>query len=560
MAKMVRKAYRAVYKKYKALAVTKSNNDAPQNDAELDALPESERAEWIASDDAEMDKVTNERHTFGEGVPINKVKRHIKLTFSRKVKRDGTKKSRICVQGFRLIQGLDYGDSYSPTIEWEAIRLIFAIGTSRRMRRHSCDFANAFCQTPMPEDQRFYVRMPKRYRTYDENGIELVFPLNMSLYGTVQAALLWYENISQWLIDYGFHRSDTNPCVFVHKSKNMILTLYVDDVGIWECDSNLYEKFKTDLKRDYAVEFKDKMDEYLGANVEGNEECAYVHIADYIDSMHEEFSGEIAKMDANPEYKCDIRVPASKHLNKILEDALFGEEDKTLSAEDTTLYRSVVGKLMHGMVKARVDIGLAVGLLARAQAKPTKALLHAALHAVKYLKATRRLGLKFDSKDFTVRGLFPAGSKLNSASDADWGVRHSTSGFISFLFGALVGWASKKQRSMALSSTEAEIFAASLAGVDLLYLIHLCEEIGYPMGMANLVVDNTGAKCILSNRTTSGHARHIERRYLHLREMRERKLVDIHFVPTDKNVADLLTKPLEPTRFEILRDSLLCEV
>ena len=113
---------------------------------------------------------------------------------------------------------------------------------------------------------------------------------------------------------------------------------------------------------------------------------------------------------------------------------------------------------------------------------------------------------------------------------------------------------------MALSSTEAEIFAASLAGVDLLYLIHLCEEIGYPMGMANLMVDNTGAKCILSNRTTSGHARHIERRYLHLREMRERKLVDIHFVPTDKNVADLLTKPLEPTRFEMLRDSLLCEV
>ena len=228
----------------------------------------------------------------------------------------------------------------------------------------------------------------------------------------------------------------------------------------------LREVQDVDLKRDYAVEFKDKMDEYLGANVEGNEECAYVHIADYIDSMHEEFSGEIAKMDANPEYKCDIRVPASKHLNKILEDALFCEEDKTLSAEDTTLYRSVVGKLMHGMVKARVDIGLAVGLLARAQAKPTKALLHAALHVVKYLKATRRLGLKFDSKDFTVRGLFPAGSKLNSASDADWGVRHSTSGFISFLFGALVGWASKKQRSMALSSTEAEIFAASLAGVD----------------------------------------------------------------------------------------------
>ena len=81
-----------------------------------------------------------------------------------------------------------------------------------------------------------------------------------------------------------------------------------------------------------------------------------------IDSMHEEFSNEIEAMDANPEYKCDIRVPASKNLNKILDDALFGEEDKKLPADDITLYRSVVGKLMHGMVKTRVDIGLAVGL------------------------------------------------------------------------------------------------------------------------------------------------------------------------------------------------------
>ena len=77
--------------------------------------------------------------------------------------------------------------------------------------------------------------------------------------------------------------------------------------------------------------------------------------------------------------------------------------------------------------------------------------------------------------------------------------------------------------------------------------------------MATLLVDNTGAKSILSNRTTSGHARHIERRELHLREMRERKMVDVHFVPTEKNVADIFTKPLEAPRFEMLRASIMYE-
>ena len=77
----------------------------------------------------------------------------------------------------------------------------------------------------------------------------------MSLYGTVQAALLWYENISTWLLNHDFKRSDTNACVFVHKSGKMILSIYVDDVGIWENDTDLYEQFRTDLKKDYDVEF-----------------------------------------------------------------------------------------------------------------------------------------------------------------------------------------------------------------------------------------------------------------------------------------------------------------
>ena len=407
---------------------------------------------------------------------------------------------------------------------------------------------------------------PARYRKYDADGIELVYPLDMSLYGTVQAALLWYENVSEWLQANKFRRSEINPCVFIHESGSMILSLYVADVGIWESDQKLYEKFKSELKRDYDVEFQDVMKEYLGAEVEGDEHTAYVHISSYIDEMYKTFKSEIETMDAmaKPLYKCDLRIPGSKEVAKFVDDAMFGDPSIYLDEKEKTLYRSVIGKLMHAVVKARVDVAFVVGLLSRAQTKPTKVLLHAALHVVKYLKETKRLGLKFsaDAKHSSVGGLFPPAATLapRVLSDGDWSIRHSTSGYVVFVNGSPVGYGSKKQKSIALSSTDSEIFAASLAAVAILYHQHMEESILGKVLMATLLVDNTGAKSILSNRTTSGHARHIERRYLHLREMREKKLVEIAFVPTDDNVADLLTKALDVSRFERLRGALLHEV
>lgn len=554
-----------------AAAAAADPSAVPKNDKDIEAMlnDPTTRASgeaWIKADDEEMHKVRHERNTFGEPVRIDQVDRYIPLTFSRKFKRSGQRKSRICVQGFRLIKDLDYSDSYSPTVEWEAIRTIFAIGATRAMRRHSCDFANAFCQTEMPADQRFHVRMPRRYREYDTDGTEFVYPLNMSLYGTVQAALLWYENVSSWLMRNKFQRSEINPCVFTHESGNMILTLYVDDVGIWERDSELYVQFREDLKKDYDVAFAESMDEYLGADIEGDEHTAYVHIASYIDTMHKEFKTNIDEMDAQakPLYRCDTRVPGSKEVTKLVDDAMFGDTATQLDAKDTTLYRSIVGKLMHAVVKVRVDIGYIVGILSRAQTKPTQALLHAALHVVKYLHGTRRLGMKFsaDPKHCSVGGLFAPSATLapRTLSDGDWSIRHSTSGYVSFICGAPCGYASKKQKSIALCSTESEIFAASLAGVDILYLLHLIDSVEPGDRTATLLIDNTGAKSILSNRMTSGHARHIERRHLHLREMRERKLVRIEFVPTADNISDILTKALDPTRFEILRAALLHEV
>ena len=93
-------------------------------------------------------------------------------------------------------------------------------------------------------------------------------------------------------------------------------------------------------------------------------------------------------------------------------------------------------------------------MLCRAMGKPTPELYQAALRVLAYLYRTRHLGLRYEGRP---------GSKLAGFSDSDWGVKHSTSGHTFDLGSATISWASKKQPTVALSSCEAEIMAASEA-------------------------------------------------------------------------------------------------
>ena len=113
-----------------------------------------------------------------------------------------------------------------------------------------------------------------------------------------------------------------------------------------------------------------------------------------------------------------------------------------------------MGALFYCATQTRPDIAFAVGYLCRAIARPTPELEADALRVLSYLYRNRDLGLRF------VREAEP---QLSGMSDSDWATRYSTSGFV-FTYGqAAISWGSRRQRSVALSSCEAEIMAASEA-------------------------------------------------------------------------------------------------
>ena len=119
--------------------------------------------------------------------------------------------------------------------------------------------------------------------------------------------------------------------------------------------------------------------------------------------------------------------------------------------------------------------------------------------------------------------------------------------------GAAVAWASKRERCVTLSSTEAELVAASMAACDLMYIRILLSDLGVSLPRAStLYCDNSGAVAIAKSPLTTTSLKHVLRRHFFVREACEAGEVDIVHVPTADNVADVLTKFVAKPRFDYL--------
>eukprot|EP00965_Chrysotila_dentata_P101502 3350985-Pleurochrysis_carterae.AAC.1 len=149
-------------------------------------------------------------------------------------------------------------------------------------------------------------------------------------------------------------------------------------------------------------------------------------------------------------------APAAEDLPRLVEAAVASKGSTIPPPELLKTYQSLVGALLYCSTQTRPDVAYAVGLLCRAMSCPTSALLDVAYRVLAYLRHHRHVGLRYELCPHNVR----------SHSDSDWAVRHSTTGWV-FTYGkAAISWSSKKQASVALSSCEAEIVAASEAAKE----------------------------------------------------------------------------------------------
>lgn len=456
-----------------------------------------------------------------------------------KTKRDETGsiaryKARFVAQGFSQLANRDYFDTYAPVAKLSSIRVILALAAPRDWELDNMDVDTAFLQSPVEEV--IFVKQPRGYEKKGANGKVLVCRVLKSLYGLKQAPRNWNKVINDWLLSYGLTPSKVDPCVYVMVSRcgNLLLVvLYVDDLIIAGSNRAMMDAFKKAISTRFSMKDLGALKWILGVEVRRNRQLRTIEIsqAAYIDKVLERFGME----HSNP-----VGTPA--------EGRLVRDSDGVVDHE----FMSLVGSLLYAAMVTRPDIAFAVQRLGRHLQAAGDAHWMAAKRVLRYLKGTRHLGIKYTSSS----------DELVCFCDADYGedqdTRRSTTAYVFMLSGGAVSWASRLQPTVALSSTEAEYMATCAAVQETVYMRRLFLDLGFEQKEPTKVhQDNQGCIALSNNPIYHKRTKHIDIRFHYIRERVESHDVVLVHVPTERQLADLLTKPLLRVRLAMLRDMVL---
>ena len=218
---------------------------------------------------------------------------------------------------------------------------------------------------------------------------------------------------------------------------------------------------------------------------------------------------------------------------------------------DPSLYRSVVGGLQYATI-TRPDIAYAVNKVAQFMHTPLESHWKAVKRILRYLGGSLHHGLRFHKvNDF----------RLLAFCDSDWGSdtddRKSTSGFCIYLGSNLISWSSRKQHAVSRSSTEAEYRSMALALVEILWLQSLLSEMHIPCSSKpSIFCDNQGAVLLAANPVLHSKSKHFELDLYFVRDKLVQQQIHVQHIPSQDQIADILTKPLSASAFLKFRSKL----
>jgi transposase InsO family protein len=494
-------------------------------------LPEAQQKEWRTACHEELEAL-RKRNVF-ELVDLPKGRKLIKNRWVFDQKTDGRKKARLVAKGFSQIEGVDFNEIFSPVVRFESVRLMLALAALEQWHITGLDVKSAFLYGEL--DEELYMEQPEGFK---RKGQEFkVLRLKRAIYGLKQAALAWWRALDKSMEAIGCTRLQSDSGLFVHKSKGsmIVVIVYVDDALFMGTDIALVNKLKNDFMRKWECRDLGDTKEFLRMRILKKNGNIYIDQTAYLEKVLQRFGMQNAKVAATP-------LPEGYHPMPHT-----GTVDKHLR----TQYQQIIGSLMYIMLGTRPDIAFAVTKMAQHAASPSQDHLNRALHICRYLAGTADYALVYSGK--TNKGLF-------ACADSDWASnpvdRRSTTGYMVKLADGIFSWNSRAQRTVALSSTEAEYMSLSDTSRQLVWIKALLSELDIDMGPVPLCGDNQGSIFMASNPVQERRIKHIDIRYHYIREVVQRREVDLYFISGAENPADMFTKNLGRIKFTQFRGTL----
>ena len=364
--------------------------------------------------------------------------------------------------------------------------------------------------------------------------------LRKAIYGLKQAALQWNKQLHKSLLELGFKRCYADPGVYVKfiGDKLIILVFYVDDALFMGNDRSLVLKHKKQFMDRWESRDLGDAKEYLGMRITRDRKKRTLRLdqCSYAAKVVERFG----QTDCKP-----VTTPLPSGYNPKPNE---GESNSTLRSR----YQSVIGSLLYIMLGTRPDLAYSVIKMSQYSANPSEEHLQKALYIVRYLAHTTKLCLTY-TVDGPING-FVAYSDTDWAGDIE--TSRSTTGYSIFLANGIVSWLSKRQKRVRLSSTEAEYCGMTECCRQIQWIRNLFEELSFPLSTIPLCVDNQGAMFLASNPTQEGRTKHVRIPEHYIREAVEEGEVELFYVPSQQQFADIFTKNLGKIAFERGRKSL----
>ena len=297
---------------------------------------------------------------------------------------------------------------------------------------------------------------------------------------------------------------------------------------------------KSDLSACYEMTDLGEIQSYLSMRIVHDRSLRRIEIdqSGYVKDVLERFG----MSDATP-HNTPLPAGAEEHLYKYTEQ---------VSASDITHYQSLIGSLLYVQIGTRPDISFAVSRLAQYAANPSPQHLQLAQYVLSYLVGTVNKKLVYDGAD---------GDGLHGYTDSSLGDqtgnRHSTSGYVFLLANGAISWSSRKQKTVAQNTTEAEYMAMTDATNQAAWYQSFLAELGYSVNNPiPLHGDNKGAIDLALNPVMGRRSKHIAIKHHVIHEYVENHTISLIRTPTLDMVAEGFTKLLSRILLEKHNDNM----